>query len=426
MMRWWQLLRAEDILVPARHPRPELSLDDDARALLGVGALNWAHALAEDLTREYVEVSIPELARSADFTQGLQISAEANILGILLDLSSDDSVPQPPREALEFADEAVVRQVPLAAILRGYRLGVEHWLRWCAPAIERHSGLLDQAEELQFSVRTAVRYIDRLSEIMIVEYERELHGRATSGAARRAALVSAVLSGDATDLDETSRQLHYPLRGRHMALSLHASGGNSKQVDILEAEVRSFAAAVGATGVLTFATGLATMDAWVTVPAHFERPENPAHENVMMGVGSSFAGLPGFIQSHREAQEALQLLQMAAPGRLDGITYYDQVRLLSLLVKDIPAAREFVASTLGKLAGADERSHELRGTLLAFFQENKSHTAVAQSTHLHKNTVIQRVSKANEQVGRDLTKDVDVHVALMLVDILESRVLGSD
>lgn len=422
-MRWWQQLGADDILVPATQPRSALSLDDDVEPLLGTGALEWAHALATDLTREYVEVSIPELARSVDFTRGLEISAEANILGILLALGSDGSGAQPPQEALDFADEAVMRQVPLAAVLRGYRLGVEHWLRWSAPAIARHADFADQADELQLAVTVAVRYSDRLSEIMIVEYERELQRRATSGAARRAALVGAVLTGDMVDLDDTSHQLHYPLRGRHVGLSLHIGAGSSNQVEALEAEARSFAAGVGATGLLTMATGLTTMDAWVTVAEEGERPKSPNLENVTIGVGTPATGLAGFIRSHREAQGALEILHMAAPGRLDPITYYDEVRLLSLMVKDIPGARAFAFSTLGSLAGTDERTRELRETLLAFFQANKSYTAVAVSSHLHKNTVVQRVTRASELAGRDMTKHVDVHVALMLVHVLGEHIL---
>lgn len=422
-MRWWQQLGAEDILVPTPEPRSVLSLDDEVRPLLGSGALEWAHALATDLTREYVEVSIPELARSADFTRGLEISAEANILGLLLALGSDGSEAQPPREALDFADEAVMRQVPLAAVLRGYRLGVEHWLRWSAPAIVRHADFADQAHELQLAVTVAVRYSDRLSEIMIVEYERELQRRATSGAARRAALVGAVLTGDVVDLDDTSHQLHYPLRGRHMALSLHIRTGSSNQVEALEAEARSFAEGVGATGLLTMATGLTTMDAWVTVAEDGERPKSPKLKDVTIGVGTPATGLAGFIQSHREAQGALEILHLAAPGRLEPITYYDEVRLLSLMAKDIPGARAFAVSTLGSLAGTDERTRELRETLLAFFEANKSYTAVAVSSHMHKNTVVQRVTRASELAGRDMTKHVDVHAALMLVHVLGERIL---
>jgi DNA-binding PucR family transcriptional regulator len=390
VMRWWQELGEEDIVVPTPEPRSALSLDDDVRSLLGPRALDWAHALAVELTREYVEVSLPELSRSVDFTQGLQISAEANVQAVLLTLGGNRSDAQPPREALVFADEAVARQVPLIVVLRGYQLALEHRLRWCTPVIARHADPADQAEELQLAVTVAVRYIDRLSDIMIVEYERQLQRRATSGAARRAALVSAVLEGDVVDVDDASRLLHYPLQGRHMALALRVQAGGTNQAEILQPEARSFAASVGATGLLTIATGLATMDAWVAVKEGAGRPKRPTHDEVSIGVGTPHSGVSGFVRSHREAQRALEIFDMATPGRLDPITHYDRVRLISLIAQDIPDLRAFVSATLGKLANTDDRSRELRETLLAFLEANKSYTAVARTSHLHKNTVVQR------------------------------------
>jgi DNA-binding PucR family transcriptional regulator len=423
-MRWWQELGAEDILVPTPEPRSALSLDDDACSLLGPGALDWAHALAVELTREYVEVSLPELARSADFTRGLQISAEANLQAVLLTLGGHRADAQPPSEALVFADEAVARQVPLIVVLRGYQLALEHWLRWCAPVIARHADSAEQADELQLAVTVAVRYIDRLSDIMIVEYERELQRRATSGAARRAALVTAVLDGDVVDVDDASHLLHYPLQGRHVALALSVRAGGTNQAEILASEARSFAASVGATGLLTIATGLTTMDAWVAVKDHPERATNPTRDHVNIGVGTPHTGVGGFVRSHREAQRALEIFDMATPGRLDPITYYDRVRLLSLMAQDFAELRAFVTATLGNLAGTDERSRELRETLLAFLEANKSYTAVARSSHLHKNTVVQRVTRAIELTGIDTTRDVDIHVALMAVDVLGEDILA--
>ena len=423
-MRWWEELGAQDILVPTPEPRSPLSLDEDVRSLLGPGALDWAHALAVELTRDYVEFSLPGLARSADFTRGLQISAEANLQAVLLTLGGHRAEVQPPREALVFADEAVARQVPLIIVLRGYQLALEHWLRWCAPVIARHADSADQADELQLAVTVGVRYIDRLSDIMIAEYERELQRRATSGAARRAALINAVLDGDAVDVEDASQLLHYPLQGRHMALSLRVRAGGTNQAEILQSEARAFAASVGATGLLTIATGLTTMDAWMAVKEDAGRPKSPTREGVNIGVGTLGAGVAGFAQSHREAQRALEIFDMATPGRRDPITYYDRVRLISLMAQDIAKLRAFVTATLGNLAGTDERSHELRETLLAFLEANKSYTAVARSSHLHKNTVVQRVTRASELTGLDITRDVDVHVALMAVDLLGEHLLA--
>lgn len=423
-MRWWQELEPADILVPTLQPRSALSLDDDVLSLLGPGAIDWTHALAVELTRDYVEVSLPELAGSADFTLALQISVEANLQAVLLTLGGSRIDVQPPQEALLYADEAVARQVPLVVVLRGYQLAVEHWLRWCAPVIARHTDAADQTDELQLAVSVAVRYIDRLSDNIIVEYERELQRRATSGAARRAALVGALLDGDVVDVDDASHLLHYPLQGTHMALALRIRGAGTNQAEILQSEARAFAASVGATGLLTLSTGLTTLDAWVAVKEHPQKPNIVPHEHVTIGVGTPLAGIGGFIESHREAQRALEIFDMAAPGRLEPIAYYDRLRLISLMVQNNADLRRFVTVTLGDLAGADERSRELRETLLAFLEANKSYTAVARSCHLHKNTVVQRITRASELTGLDTTQDLAIHVALMAVDLLGEDLLA--
>lgn len=421
-MRWWQQLGRADILIPTREPRSPLSFDQDVSSLLGLGAIEWSHALAAELTRDYVEVSLPELARSTDFTRILQNSVESNVHGLLLDLGSHRTDFQPPDEALQFADEAVARQVPLVVVLRGYQLALEHWIRWCAPAIARHA---DEPDELQLAVTVAVRYIDRLSALIIVEYERELERRATSGAARRAAIVGALIGGDVVNIDDASKLLHYPLQGRHVALALRARDGGSNESDILLEEARSFAISVGATDLLTLATGLNTMDAWVAVKqTSGAMMKHPASDRVAIGVGTPLNGVGGFARSHHEAQRALELFDMVTPGRrLDRVVYFDRIRLMSLVAQDMPGLRAFVSATLGGLAGGEERTRELRETLLAFYEANKSYTAVARSSHLHKNTVIQRVTRANELTTGRTARDIDIHVALMVIDMFGQDVI---
>src|SRR5439155_11366053 len=140
---------------------------------LGSGALVWAHALAVDLSREYVEHTIPQLRQTADFSLGLLASAEANILSMLLALDGDEATTRAPPEAIAYARDAAARRAPLSAVLRGYRLGVEHWIRWCAPAIEARLAPADQAHALQRASQIAIRYGDQLSERVAAEYERE-------------------------------------------------------------------------------------------------------------------------------------------------------------------------------------------------------------------------------------------------------------
>jgi DNA-binding PucR family transcriptional regulator len=412
------MLGAADILVPTEYPRSALSLDDELVAVIGPGGLGWAHALAAEMAREYVEDTVPELSRSADFTGGLRISAEANILALLRSLISGTLDARTPPEALDFIDEAVARQVPLVAMLRGHQIAVEHWLRWCAPAIASHTAADRQAAELELAVSVGVRHVDRISEQMVEEYEREMRRRTASGAARHAAVVGAVLAGDEIDVVEASRILNYPLRGSHIALALQVRADSQNQVDVLEAEARSFARRVGATGLLTNATGLSTLDAWVATNDDIKRPVEPVGERIDIGVGTSCTGVSGFVRSNREAHKALEIHHAAVPGRFDPIIYYDRVRLLSLVINDVPSISAFVFDTLGGLAGTGDRARELRETLLAFFEADKSYTAVSRLLHMHKNTVIRRVAKANELAGRDLTTGIDGHVALLLTDAL--------
>ncbi|MFF0501575.1 PucR family transcriptional regulator [Nocardia aobensis] len=377
-----------------------------------------------ELARDYVEVSLPELARSADSTYLLRTSSESNLQGLLLDLGSHRADTQPPEEALLYVDEAVARQVPLAAVLRGYQLALEHWLRWCAAAVARHADPADHAGELQHAIAVAVRYVDRLSDLTIIEFERELQRRATSGYAHRAALINALLKGEAVDVEESSDLLRYPLQGRHVALALRIRPCVTNEVEILQAEARACAASLGATELLTFATGLNTLDAWVAVRQTGHGMVRPSNERVNIGVGTPLSGVGGFAQSHREAQRALRIFDVTTPGRRNSVTYYDRVRLLWLMAQNTAELRTFVTATLGSLACNDERSRELRETLFAFFEANKSYTAVARSSHLHKNTVIQRVTRASRLTARHTANDLDIHVALMAVDAFGDDMLA--
>lgn len=418
VMQWWQLLDQADILVPTDSPRSALSLDKQLVTSIGLGGLEWAHALAAEMAREYVEETIPELSRSADFTHGLTLSAEVNILGLLRSLISSTSESPLPREAQEFIDEAVRRRVPLITMLRGHQIGVEHWLRWCAPAIARHAGTDERAAELERAVSVGVRFVDRISEQMIEEYEREMQRRAISGAERRSAIVAAILAGNEVDVAEASRALAYPLHGNHIAIALQSRAGNNNQVDALESEARAIATRVGATALLTYATGLTTMDAWISTLGATVGPVETAGRDIEIGVGTLRSGKAGFVQSTREARRALEILHLTDPGQLGPVVYYDRVRLLSLVIGGIPSVSEFVSDTLGGLANADDRARQLRETLLKFFEADKSYTAVSRLSHMHKNTVIRRVAKANELAGRNVATGVDVHVALMLIDLL--------
>lgn len=424
MTGWWRDLGEGDVLVMTGEPRVPLSVDARATAVLGPGALIWAHALAVELSREYVEHAIPQLRQAADFSLELLTSAEANILTMLLALEAGEAATQPPPEAIAYAREAAARRVPLSAVLRGYRLGVEHWIRWCAPVIAARLIPAEQAEALQRAAQTAIRYADHLSERVAAEHERELHHQALAGAAQRSEVVRSLLSDEPVDLARASTTLGYPLRGRHLALAMTLDRPSEEALSLLEAEVRRFAAHVGAGAQLTVPSGLTSVHAWLAVPPAAWSLGTPRQEGVLVGSGQAGDGIEGFRRSHVQAKRALDVMQLGGPGRLGPIVGYEQVRLLDLLSQDMSLARDFVIAELRGLATTDARAYELRRTLLEFLAANRGYQAVARSSHLHKNTVVKRVARAQQLIGSPIAdRQLEIHTALQLADIFGDRML---
>jgi hypothetical protein len=136
---------------------------------------------------EHLYAAIPELNASEDEALRAELlgSTEANIaqvLGLLAHgASTDDAVV--PHGALEFLRGNVRRGIPLAALLRSYRLGHAWlWERWSQALQVRieDSGELaagqDQTSAFMFA------YVDKVSDVLVEEFgsERERMMRSAS------------------------------------------------------------------------------------------------------------------------------------------------------------------------------------------------------------------------------------------------------
>ena len=140
---------------------------------------------------DHLYAAIPELSAIEDDELRAELlgSTEANIGQVLRLLahgaSTDDVVV--PHEALEFLRGNVRRGIPLAALLRSYRLGHAWlWERWSQALQERveDSGELaagqDQSSAFMFA------YVDKVSDVLVEEFgtERERMMRSAVTAAR--------------------------------------------------------------------------------------------------------------------------------------------------------------------------------------------------------------------------------------------------
>ena len=112
-------------------------------------------------------------------------------------------------------------------------------------------------------------------------------------------------------------------------------------------------------------------------------------------------------------------------GRLaPSATRFGEVALIDALSRDIEAARSLVARELGPLAGTGVREGEERAALLAVLDARGSLAAAAEALGVHRNTVLQRVRRAEDRRGRSAQQNaLELHAALRLVAVLGRGVL---
>ena len=134
-------------------------------------------------------------------------------------------------------------------------------------------------------------------------------------------------------------------------------------------------------------------------------------------------GVEGFRASHEQARDAQRCARIAG-RRAAAVTSFESIRFVDLLSRDLPAARAFVESELGDLAAGDERSEGLREFLLVLLEKEGDATATAAALGVHRNTVRQRLARAEELRGRPVTQNgAELRAALALTHALGAAVL---
>jgi DNA-binding PucR family transcriptional regulator len=317
----------------------------------------------------------------------------------------------------------------LTALLRAYRFGQAIFSTWWNEALgERVQEPRLLARALDSSLTFVFEYLDavcmRLVQVFTEERERWLR----SSAAVRAAMVDAILAGEAVEPELASARLGYELRRHHLGLVLWVEGGTGEHAfQHLEQAAGRLAAAVGASRPLLVPAGPGQLWLWAGAfsPAELEGLSTLAEEltDVRVAAGRWSEGPDGFRTTHEEAQHARRVARLAGPEPA-ALTCYDDVVIPSLLSADLERTRRFVAETLGPLGVEEDGMRRLRVTLQAFLGEGSSHVGAARRLHVHQNTVAYRVHRADELLGGRLARDrLQIELALALADRLGDAVL---
>src|SRR4030095_15743456 len=120
--------------------------------------------------------------------------------------------PHAPAAAEEYARRLAQRGIPMAALLRAYRIGSTRFQHWCLQELaqQTHDAAIVSAAGLGIAETTAA-YIDRISEQLVAAYETEKEHWLRNLSAARAARVRTLLQGAQVDLAASEAMLGYPL-----------------------------------------------------------------------------------------------------------------------------------------------------------------------------------------------------------------------
>ncbi len=385
---------------------------------------------ADDML-DYILERIPE-AGADDHLRGLTLGSCSSNLEAALSMvrhGIDVAAASAPVTALEHARAMAARGYSVDVMLRFYRIGHAYFSERILAGItdvvpDRHVALAVVANMQRF----AFAYVDRISSEVAEEYVAELDRIQNRVRAARTDAVRGLIGGDRIDLGRAERTLSHRLTGWQMAFVCWT--------DRDDADLARVGAAVGAhfgsrhpllvpDGAYTLWGWVSTTSAPVIAPGDLAPLAGQIPEIVRICIGIPAQGRAGFRDSHVQAQRGRRIIELS--GQAAPVTSYAELALVDTMSGDLDVARAFVAAELSALAVRGRREEEERRALLAVLDAQGSLAAAAEQLGVHRNTVLQRMRRAEERRGRPATDRVaELHAALRLVDVLGPVVLASE
>ena len=401
---------------------PTCTRETVLRATEQVGDLPvaWAVGVAADIVQGN---AFPDLAGAGP--QGpevLRSTIESIVISTLLAIEADGHPPaQLPPEADAQIVDLVHRRVPLDQLLthqrRIHSQLADHFMGGCRYLVP----LPDLAASLEHVSHVLFEFADTFATMTAESYAVENERFLRSSAAARYEAVLALLAGEGSDA-AASRQLAYPLTNAyHIGLVLHPATAPRHTADHLDHVARSVLRAIGADAQLVVAVDRTEAWAWGAFrarPSH-EKPLLPGGSDVMVGMATPHRGAQGFRRTHEEALDAARVGALIMRSTADpSVVRYGEVRLLSLLIADPDKAARFVRDELGALGSSAASTRVLRRTVRVYLDCHGSPQEAAGELQVAKNTVIYRVKRAEELLGRSVRdSQLELHAALRLAEL---------
>lgn len=349
-------------------------------------------------------------------------SMEANVALIFTMLEHGAWKAGTPADALEAARLAArlgLTQVDLARI---YHYGQDTlWNDFLAPALAKECANVEVlARCSRVAFRLLSEFLTRVERDVSEQMRRELV--MVGSPAERIDAVKSVLTGS----DPGAELLGYPFLGKHVAFICWATPDEGADHAAVLDAATAVARALPARARLVVQASARTAYGWANMrqsesvnTAQIESTLRDRGLGVHVAFGTGSTGLGGFRVSHEEAQLVLDHVSRglrSAPS----VTDYDQIALLSLLMADREQAITFARRQLGELAGEGADLRQLRETVRVHLNSHLSPLRTAQTLHLHRNTVNNRIRRAESLLGYQLADSrFELQAALAVLHSLE-------
>ena len=337
-----------------------------------------------------------------------------------------------PTLALEYTRRLAWSGVEPGTISRAYYLSHQWLFDRAQEFTRRRCADPAQATEVLGALgRMLFRFADALGGWLLTEFEAERAAIAQGSAAERAHLVDEILAGTLPDVDSAERALGYRLSRTHVGVRMWSDvcvGTGRVSPVALRETVTRISTLLGSQPPLLIQDGPALLSAWVPLPADSAPMAGDAaversvrdRSGLRAAVGNPGTGVDGFRETRRQADRAY-VVATTGSNVSEQVVRYRDVGMVALLAADADAARRFVDEELGALARNDAASAVLRTTLLTFLRHGSRHVDTANALYLHRNTVAERLKRAESLLPVPLAaRRLQIENALLLSEVMFS------
>jgi hypothetical protein len=399
-----------------------------AYADLGAGPVRWAV--------ETAGVLLAELRRSAGDRCGgpaCTRSIETELLALLLQLRDGRTVSdlRVPQASLDDARRLAREGVPAVVLTEAvWRLHVHVQEAMLAATTPPGDGDGDASTDARVwdDLLLLTRYSELAATALVSAYEDE-RSRSDEWSVRRQETIERLVAGEPVATADEDL-LGVRLGGHHLvAIATDPAGGGALDAD--DPRVARFAAAVTdllpGCSLLSASLGSETFLCWsrprpITAADVAEVGRLAVPRGVAIAVGDPHLGPAGVARGYVDARRAATVASMSERDRP---WLHGDVLLTAALLADPVAASRLVSRELAGVMGRDQRSADLRRTVLMFLRSGGSRQSVAHELGLAPTTVAYRIERFERLRGRRVPESrLETWAALTVVDLVPSLLEG--